>query len=272
MVETIRAFAQTISKILQSDRWVFIVCDGNMGEGKSCITSQLTQNTAELSKSPFSYKNNMTFRRDELKLWLDGDENKKHQKPEYSSLLVDELISLFFKRNWYNADQIDGIELLNKCRDRHQCVAGNIPNFWDLDSAVYSAITFWIHVHERGRAWVFEKDKNPFATDKWHRKHNEKIFMKRKNPYSCKGFVCEIHFPDWTPEEKEEYYKVRNMKRINTEGQRGGTLKHKDLKRQRDKLIRHQFTVNPKIKVKDIHKLIPSLSESAIRKIKNGDR
>ena len=181
MAETIKALAKIIAKITKTDRWVFAACDGDMGEGKSCVTSQLAIEIAKNLGTPFDYFNNMTFQRKELKIWIDGDKEGKRRKPEYSVLLADELISMFFKRNWFDSDQIDGIELLNKCRDRHQVILGNIPSFWDLDSAIYPIVTFWIHVHERGRAWVFQKDRNPFASDKWHKRHNEKKFMKNKN-------------------------------------------------------------------------------------------
>ena len=143
-----------------------------------------------------------------LKL-IDGDKDGNNKKVEYSSILADEIISMFFKRNWQDADQIDGIELFNKCRDRHHFVQGNLPNFQDLDSGVFSNVTFWIHVHRRGIAWVFQQDDNPFTSDKWHMRNNEKSFRKHKSPYRCAGFVCELHFPDWTDKEKADYYAIR---------------------------------------------------------------
>lgn len=232
-----KEFAQTVAKILNTDRWVLLTCTGDMGEGKSCFTSKLSKFVATETKTPFTYKDNMTFSRKELKLWIDGDKDGKNQKAEYSVILADELISMFFKRNWYDAEQIDGIELLNKCRDRHLCVIGNVPHFWDLDSAIYPIVTFWVHIPERGRAWVFQKDPNPFENDKWHKKDNTKIFRKSRNPYRCINFVCEIHFGDWTPEEKKTYYNVRNTKRKGTEGQREQREKYRNVKRQRDSLI-----------------------------------
>jgi|26BtaG_2_1085354.scaffolds.fasta_scaffold05256_8 hypothetical protein len=244
---SIEEFADMISRIQLTDRWVFIGCDGDMGEGKSCFTSQLAQKVSKKNKRIFTYNQNMTFSRKELKNWIDGEEKDGkliNRKDEYSVILADELISMFFKRNWFDSDQIDGIELLNKCRDRHLCVLGNIPCFWDLDSAIYPIITFWVHIPERGVAWIFQKDKNPFATDKWHRKKNEKQFMKRKNPYHCINFICEIHFNDWSKSDKQKYYTVRNKKRIKTEGQRAKEERYKDVKMQRDNLMRFMFDYN----------------------------
>lgn len=204
MDEDLQNFASIAVKIQKTDRWVLLGIDGEQGEGKSCFLDKLCGYCARLNKTPFSLQHNMTYSRKELKKWIDGDKDGKGRKPEYSIIEADEIISMFFKRNWYDSDQIDGIELLNKCRDRHLIVGGNIPNFWDLDSAIYSLITFWVHIHDRGTAWVFQKDRNPFAVDKWHRRENEKLFRKYHHPYKCVNFVCEIKFDDWSKEDKKE--------------------------------------------------------------------
>jgi len=265
-VVTMLKFAETIGQIQKTDRWILLACDGEQGEGKSCFTSQLAKVTAVLNGTTFSYNDNMTFLRTELKTWLDGDEERKGQKPEYSVILADELISMFFKRNWYDFTQIDGIELLNKCRDRHLLVLGNIPNFWDLDSAIYPLISFWVHIHERGVAWVFQKDRNPFTQDKWHKRENEKIFARDKNPSRCKGYLFTILFDDWQPDEKEAYYNVRNEKRKNTEGQRKqeGLERYQKPKEERDRLLRWVAVNHPNLKIEDLQKITVTLSETQI--------
>ena len=275
---SIPEFADKIEKVLRTDRWALLVVSGEMGEGKSCFTDQITHEVAKRTKTKFNRETHMIYKRKDLKKAIDGDvkNNNEGQLPELSVLHCDELISMFFKRNWFDVDQIDGIELLNKCRDRHLCVAGNIPDFWDLDSAIYSAITFWVHIDARGRAWLFQKSKNPFTKDKWHRKENEKVFQKRGHPYLCKGFVTEIQFPDWTPEEKERYYDVRNRKRKDTEGQRSRTEKYGDIKLQRDELIRFVLTLrdhenNPVVNQKAIAQLT-RLDPTMISYIHNNKR
>jgi len=269
MYETMNDFAKTIAAILKTDRWVFLVSDGDMGEGKSCFTSKLAQKVAQYTNTDFSYDDNMTYSRKELKKWIDGD-NGKGQKPEYSTILADEIISMFFKRNWYDKDQIDGIELLNKCRDRHLCVMGNLPDFWDLDKGIYAAITFRVHIFERGIAWVFRKDRNAFTLDKWHRVHNEKVLKKGKyNPAPCLGFVCAIKFDDWSAEEKTHYYKVRNEKRKGTEGQRAKDERYTDIKNQRNILIRLVLKDVKDMNCTNLAELI-GLHNSTIQKIKEG--
>lgn len=270
--DTLENFAKTNAGMLYTDRYSLVVSTGMPGEGKSCFTSQLAEAVSKVTKVPFSYDGNMTYQRKELKQWIDGDKKGKGRMPERSSILADELISMFFKRNWYDSEQIDGIELLNKCRDRHHLIVGNIPNFWDLDSAIYPLVTFWVHVFERGRAWVFQQDRSPFATDKWHRLANEKLFRKKHNPYSCKNFVCEILFDDWSPQDKREYYAVRNIKRLRTEGQRKKDERYTDIKRQRDALLRLAFKLKPKLTNVDVHNIVPSLSAEAVRLIRYNKR
>lgn len=259
--DDIKDFASLNAKIMHSDRWSLIVVSGDMGEGKSCFSDTAAAETAKFAGTPFSREANMTYLRKELKRFVDGDEHGAGKLPEYSVVHVDELISLFFKRNWFDAEQIDGIELLNKCRDRHLCIIGNIPNFWDLDSALYAMVTFWVHVDERGKAWVFQKSKNPFATDKWYKAYNEKRFEKDGNPYKCKGFITELNFPNWTPDDKRAYYRIRNAKRKNTEGQRSRLEKYGDVKRQRDEVIRFILHIANQHKLKDItHKTVAQLT------------
>lgn len=212
---------------------------------------------------------------------IDGSKDVE-RLPEYSAVDADEIVSLFFKRNWFDADQIDGIELLNKCRDRHLVVGGNLPSFWDLDSALYSIVTFRVHIPRRGVAWVFMKDPNPFTVDSWHKKENEKIFRKHKNPAKCKGFVCVIKFNDWPPAKKAKYYAARNKMRLNTEGQRSRAEKYKDIKEQRDKCIRWvdqlelpcdkcKVTLKTDFTNKDYADVL-GLSAEAVRLIRNGER
>jgi len=263
-IETLGNFAKLQADIVKSDRWSLIAVSGEMGEGKSCFVDQLLTACSKETKTKFTLNGNMTYKREELNDYIDS----KNQLPEHSGINADELISMFFKRNWYDRNQINGVELLNKCRDRHLIVAGCIPNFWDLDSAVLSVIRFWVHIHERGRAWVFQKSRNPFASDKWYKKDNEKKFKKHKIPYDCEGFLFEIHFPDWTPKRKKDYYSIRNVKRKNTEGQ---TVKEKfsGLKGQRNILLRLLYTEGTKIKTSELATLL-GMSIRMVQYIKEG--
>lgn len=203
----------------------------------------------------------MTWSRKELLEWIDGKKGGKvgksglreGQLPEYSGVDVDELWMLFYKRNWYDEGQIDSIGTLNMCRDRHLFIAGNVPNFWDLDSAFSTRIRFYCYVPRRSVAWVFEQENNPFAIDPWNKNFNAKLFRRIKNPYSSPNFVCEVHFPDWSVEEKSLYYEIRNRKRVKAIDEFKGDERRErytSIKGQRDKLIKLMFAESDeKVKV-----------------------
>lgn len=266
-------FAETLYKLSQSDRDVNIGVSGFTGEGKSCFLTQLFFEYSKISHIPWTFEH-MTWSRKELLGWIDGTkDNKIEQLPEGSAILVDELFMLFYKRNWYDEGQIDAIGTLNMCRDRHLLIGGNIPSFWDLDGSFSSRIRFYIFIPMRGIAWVFQQENNPFAVDVWNRAKNEKAFRRMTDPYLLPNFLCEIHYPDWTPSQKREYYKVRNSKRLLAldTNQKEKIEKYRDIKRQRDELIRLLMNTNKKLKLKDLSDLI-GISKEAVRLIKEGLR
>jgi len=276
-VRSMDFFAETIYKLSISDRDINIGVGGFTGEGKSCFLTKLFMNYSKYSSIRWGF-NLMTWSRKELMFWIDGEMKKGHrdfskQLPEYSSILVDELFMLFYKRNWYDEGQIDSIGTLNMCRDRHLLIGGNIPNFWDLDTAFNSRIRFYVYIPNRGVAWVFEQENNPFSNDVWNRSKNEKGFRKYKNPYLLPNFLCEIHFNDWTPGEKSEYYAIRNKKRllaldVNKDEK---IERYTDIKKQRDDLIRVLLNTNKDLKSKDVSDII-GISPTAIRLIRDGLR
>lgn len=293
---TLKAFASSIWKIVKTDRDCNLAGGGFTGEGKSAFVTHVMKEYAKVSRMKWDY-NYITWSRKELLEWIDGKKNGKvlksglvqGQLPEYSAIDVDELFLLFYKRNWYDEGQIDAIATLNMCRDRHLFIGGCIPNFWDLDSAFTSRIRFYFYIPRRGVAWIFEQENNPFATDPWNKNLNKKIFRKLKNPYLCPNFVFEIRFPDWSPREKKLYYGIRNKKRIFAidDSKKEKIEKYRDIKTQRDKLIRLLMNNNndmirnhkalckgagiKKLSFKDLSDIL-GISQSAVRMIFIGSR
>lgn len=256
-VETLHSLAKICYQILLSDRDCNMAVGGMTGEGKSTFLSKLLQAYAKISGVKWDF-NLMTWSRKELLEWIDGKKGGKvlksglreKQLPEFSAIDVDELWLLFYKRNWYDEGQIDSIGTLNMCRDRHLFIGGNVPKFWDLDSAFLSRIRFYAFVLQRGKAWIFEQENNPFADDTWNKNFNSKIFRRAKNLFMSPNFVCEVNFPDWTPAEKETYYAVRNEKRlmaIDQYKQDDQRERYHSIKSQRDKLIKLLFEQNADI-------------------------
>lgn len=274
---TLERFALTIHKILKSDRDCLMAVGGFTGEGKSCLLTQLQKKYAELSGTAWSFEN-MTWERSELLKWIDGEgENQKGRKPQYTAIMSDELISMFYRRNWYADPQKEAIELFNKCRDRHLFIGGNVPDFWDLDTGFQKRVRFYVYIYKRGIAWVFEQENNPFSADPWNVNENKKGFRKQKNPYKLPNFVTEVRFNDWTPEDKEAYYKIRNKKRRNTENQnQKSAMEQKAGVKQyaavdhRNKLIR--YVLNQKLMAaKDVAELM-QMRKGSISKIHRGER
>jgi len=190
----------------------------------------------------------MTWSRKELMTWIDGEKNTDKNKetelrpgqlPEYSCIVPDELFHMFYKRNWFDDEQMNAVSTFNMCRDRHLLVMGNVPDFWDLDGGFQKRVRFYIYIPERGVAWVFEQENNPFTKDPWNVTENKKSFRKTKTPARVANFICQIFYDDWTPEEKEKYYKIRNNKRVIALQESGSTKKerYKVIKDQRDKAL-----------------------------------
>lgn len=240
-------FAETIKEIQDSDRDVLMAASGFTGEGKSTFLTKLQKKASEKAGRYWGF-DRLTWSREEMMTWIDGEKNTgKGRLPEKSAFLPDELITMFFGRNWHDKDQIQGVQRLNMCRDRHLFVAGAAPNFWDLDSSVRNVFRFYAYIPVRGVAWIFERENNPFTKDYWNVTENMKMYRKYKNPYSCPNFLCEIHFPDWDPEEKKEYLRIRNTKRVealNKQKQDDKKESYTRIKKQRDALAKMVYNAS----------------------------
>ena len=246
-VEDIDEFADECHNLLKSDRDVVVGCGGFTGEGKSCFTSKLLQSYCKIRGTIWDFSK-MTWSRKELLEWIDGKHGskpdpvtklKKNQLPEYSGILPDELFHMFYRRTWYDQDQLTAVATFNMCRDRHLLVAGSVPDFWDLDGGFQKRVRFYIYIPTRGVAWVFEQENNPFTKDPWNVTENKKIYRKHRSPIKCPNFVCEIRYDDWTKEEKATYYKIRNTKRVQAlSDYKKSQDRYAHIKDERDKMVR----------------------------------
>jgi hypothetical protein len=121
-------------------------------------------------------------------------------------------------------------------------------------------------------AWVFEPEDNPFTKDPWNTAENMKIFRKNRLPYNCSNFVCQIQFNDWPPEQKAEYYAIRNKKRVLALDQNKSDKKERygNIKEQRDKIIRTLFGYNENV-TKTIKAIQCSQCKDALKKTEIAD-
>jgi len=229
-IVSLQHFAKITHKMLRSDRDVNVGVAGFTGEGKSTFTTKYCKEYAKLAGVHWGFER-MTWDRDEMMKWIDGEgDTKKGQLPEYSIIVPDELFLMFYRRNWHDDGQISAIATFNMCRDRHLLVAGNVPNFWNLDGAFQERIRFYVYVSQRGVAWVFQQENNPFSKDQWNALDNLKSFRKNRNPYSCPNFLFEVHFDDWDDQEKKDYLEIRNTKRVEAVKKAEATPKNERLK------------------------------------------
>lgn len=268
---TLKEFAKLLIDMAQSDRDNIVAVAGFTGEGKSCFSSKLCMVYGDVSNMGWSF-NNCTWNRKEFIKWVNGEQLKdgtlEGQKKEYSAILLDELFSMFYSRNWHKDSQKEAVALLNMCRDRHLLITGNVPNFWNLDRGFITRVRYYVYIPLRGVAWVFQQETNPFSNDPWNVNDNRKRFRLGKGrPYRLPNFLFEINYTDWKPEQKEEYYNIRNKKRIQAqEDVKSDTVeKYTKIKKDRDNLIK-AMNLKYNITQKDITDLI-SLKKSQVNNI-----
>lgn len=289
-LKSMRDFVLLIHKLLRSDRDVSIVISGMTGEGKSTLLIDLLKDYCLINKVKWDF-NNLTWDREEIKNWIDGKKDKNGvitgQKKEYDVIGIDELYHLFNRRTWYDEGQMNSIQMLNMCRNRHLLIGGCVPNFWELDPAFTSRIRYHIYIPCRTIAWVFEQENSPACKDKWNYTLTKKLYRKYGNPYLCPNFVMEFNYNDLTDKEKDIYLSIRNKKRLIIHSKNNDIKeKYSNIKNQRNKLIKLLYGLNQdiikdkkislalgieKFTYQDLSEAI-GISKSAIKMIMIGER
>lgn len=220
----IREFAKYIHDFIRNDNYVLMGTGGRPGVGKSTFTSQLQLAYAKKSRTPWSF-DNITWDREELQTWIDGDRNKQKeidpktnlkpgQKPEYTAISPDELLHMFYRRTWHDSAQQETIQTFNMCRDRHLFVAGNVPVFWQLDKDFTTLFNFYVYIPMRGVAWVFTPEENPFGSDPWNPNENKKLYRTFGDPFKSPNYLMTVRYDDLDSDLKKEYLSIRNKKRV----------------------------------------------------------
>lgn len=217
---------KALRKRLRNDKDAVVVVTGERGIGKSVCSWVLSK---EIDKNAKIDKN-VLFDPQVSKL-----KDIIYGFPKFSATSVDELIRIGYRRNWFKQGNKLLVELYNLCRYQNQASILCIPNFNDIDSDLQDLVTFWVFVVNRGVCVVFRSDKNPFTSDKWHMRDNEKLlrdeFKGKPLHYftdsefiraleRVPNFVCWFTFPDFTLEEKAAYkqlkvpYEVREDEKV----------------------------------------------------------
>lgn len=151
-----------------------------------------------------------------------GELKKKGMRlPKYSSVVLDEILGLLYKRRASTSDVVTlNIWLGEKQRKTDQALIGNIPDFWDLDKYMRGGkCSYLIEILDRGIGAMFEPD-DFIRVDPWHEDEFDAIISKRKrgrretpldklkllkNHYCYKG---PVFWPDFVKEDKKEYLRL----------------------------------------------------------------
>lgn len=203
--------ARIIKKRLKTDRDLVVLVTGDEGEGKSRFTLEL----CKMIDPKFTVERNIAYRGYEIK-------DKFANLPKYSVLDIDEAMKDFYKRGWMTVDRRKLNILFSSIREKNIVTFLLIPNFWDIDPYYRNhRVRLWIHIATRGVAVVSKKDMNPYSTDKWHQKDNEKLvtrFVGKKGDsvenllYALKKTKNYVYSCEFIPKDEtlwEEYLKKK---------------------------------------------------------------
>lgn len=178
----------------------------------------------------FRIEDKLTFSRTEM---IDLIKNYR-----FSYCWQDELIMSGFKRNFFDREQIQLIEVLTKYRNHFNIVGGAIPIFFTLDKELIKLFGVHINVIKRGIAVVhLPREGRLFTDDIWDCRQNQKLEekwskkkMKNPNfkiPYTKYSTFAGFVFFGAMKDKDEKYYESLKTEKRN-EGENGKEEKQKE--------------------------------------------
>lgn len=219
---TLQKFAKLIRRRVRNDKQFVAAITGPTGVGKSTFTIL----ESALVDGRFNLKKNVSFYPDEKEVLLEFNALRRYQV-----YILDEAIKVMFKHEWHSKLQQVLMKMFATERWQNKIVFICVPSFWDLSANFRNErINMWIHIPERGHAFVYQKDDdkdNKF--DPWLSEealkakekalkhyHNMSSISKEKRYHierRLRNYVCEIKFPDLPDEIKKEYLKLKEESR-----------------------------------------------------------
>lgn len=189
-----------------------IIVTGKTGIGKSTVIYQILKKFRS-----FKIEDKLTYSRTEF-IHLIKDFKR-------SVIWNDELIGSAFKRNFFEREQIQLIEILTKYRSNYNVVMGALPVFFTLDKELLKLFRVHIQVIARGKAILhLPKEGRMYSDDIWDVKYNKTLEdrwskKREKNPnfkipyHKLSTFKAYLFFDPLTEEEEEKYEKLKDEKR-----------------------------------------------------------
>lgn len=217
-VKNVSDFCDLLFDVQDSDRDAMVIISGDTGGGKSVLSWQISKGVCEKRNVVFNPVRALVYDREEFNRACDSFE-------EFSVINGDEAVGLFYARDYHDDEQIAVLKKLDRLRYRHLVLLLCIPNMFHIDKHLRdSRVRYWIYVFERkgkgeggyARAYVFDKEANPFNPDPWNLSFNRKLFAKGKIDKSP-NYVGEILFHDISVKEHEIYRKIKDAKRYKAE-------------------------------------------------------
>lgn len=210
----------------KDDRDVVCAISGYEGDGKSTLA---VHHTIDINRLRGMTDEEILERFDDYMLYSPNKEitAEKVMKPDkYAPINSDEATKALYKLNWASEGQKYLNMLYQLCRKENKVNLFCIPRFTDLNEYFRNhRVLFWIFIVERGTAVLMQKDWNPFTTDPWHLKENEKILkesMRRKKIIDLspnekiallqktQNFVAVFHYDDLEKPFKKKYLEGKN--------------------------------------------------------------
>ncbi len=216
---TVYGLAAKISET-QNDDWDFpLVISGNERIGKSELGLLLQRKVAKLNGLSFSIDKNIAYDNHEV-------DEKIFSLPKKSGIQLDEPIRGLYKMDFNRLETRALVKIFAQIGVKNLFFTMTIPRMTDLvENLRNHRVKLWVHIVERGRAVLFEPDRNPFIGDPWHIKETLKAIGRRfmdstistDNQIALLGkaptFIQDFKFPRLDDGVREAYQKFSTAKK-----------------------------------------------------------
>jgi len=168
--KVLERLALGINKRLAANNDYWMAITGPEGSGKSSLAMKIAKAVDE----NFTVERNVVVNptvENVLELIIHSD---------VKAIVIDEAVNIAYNKEHFKSENIFFTRLSAVCRKKNKFIILCIPRMRSLDSALRNhRLRSWIFVPERGAAVVMVPNvRNPFCSDPWYLKTNEKIAEK----------------------------------------------------------------------------------------------
>jgi len=165
----LRTLIRGFKRRIHENKDVALVLTGPPGNGKSTLAVQLA-----MAMDPhFEFKRNVLF-----DPTIEDMHAAIYDLPKYSVIVVDEAIRVGNRKNWQSKRNKLLNEMLALCRFKNKVLIFCIPFFSTIDNDLQKRLLFWLHIPRTGYAIFLRQTRNPFTSDPWSLKVNDRLFSK----------------------------------------------------------------------------------------------